>query len=298
MIARWRRQVAQSGAAGVELALLVIGAQLNSRPGWLVCAALTVLAGLFGWGVALRRRRAIADTPTSRIASAAQGYVELRGTGKPLAGEPLISRLRGMRCLWYSYQVEQRDGDRWKTIDSGESDASFLLDDGSGQCVVDVEGAEILTRHKETWTQADYRNTEWTLMVNDPVYVLGEFRTIGLGDVELDMRQDIGALLAEWKKDQPALLKRFDLNRDGVIDEKEWVLARQSARREVARMHREALAAPSLDTLRQPAGGQLYLISNHDPDKLARRYLWWSLWHLTVFFGALAALPMLWRGHV
>lgn len=296
MIVRWRREVAQSGAVGIELALLGLGAYLDTQIGWLACTALMLPASLFGWVFALRHRRAIADTPTSRIASAAQGYVELRGIGKPLDGEPLISRLRGIRCLWYSYTVEERDHDRnWKTIDSGESDASFILDDGTGQCVIDVDGAEILTRHKDCWTEGSYRNTEWTLLIDDRTYAIGEFRTIGGGSLELDARQDVSALLAEWKKDHSGLLKRFDLNRNGSIDVDEWALARQAARREVTRMHREARHAPEVNTLRRPASGQLYLLSNFDPDQLARRYLWWSVFHLAAFFAALAALPMIWR---
>jgi hypothetical protein len=298
MIIRLQRQLDQFANVGLQLILLAVGAKLDSRTGWLVCTALIVLVSLYAWVSSLRRRRAIVDTPTSRIASAAQGYVELRGVGKPLPGEPLLSRLRGLPCLWYEFIVEERTGsDKWRSIDSGTSDASFILDDGTGQCVIDVDGAEILTRHKEQWRAGSYRNTEWTLQIGDPTYALGEFRTIGGGNVDLDVRRDVDALLTEWKKDQPALLKRFDLNQDRTIDLEEWALARQAARREVARQHNEARAEPEVNTMRRPASGQHYLLSNFDPDQLARRYLWWSIFHLIAFFGALAALPMIWRHH-
>ena len=102
-------------------------------------------------------------------------------------------------------------------------------------------------------------------------------------------------LLAEWKKNQGELLHRFDLDNDGSLSLKEWELARQAARREVARLHREARNEADVNTLRRPATGQIYLLSNIDPDKLARRYLWWAAFHLAVFFGALAALPVIWR---
>jgi len=46
-----------------------------------------------------------------------------------------------------------------------------------------------------------------------------------------------------------------------------------------------------------PREGQLYLLTNIDPDKLARRYLWWAIFHLSVFFAALGALPWLWQHH-
>lgn len=298
MIVRLRREYGQFITSGTQLILIAVGLKLDSRGGWLACLGLMALVSLFAWLSALRRRRAIADTPTSRVASAAQGYVELRGRGRPLDGTPLVSHLTGLPCLWYRYRVERRSGDhKWQTVDSGESRASFLLDDGSGCCVVDVEEAELLTRHKETWTRDGYRNTEWKLLIGDPVYALGEFATLGAGGIELDARRDTGELLAEWKKDPPRLLKRFDLDGDGSIDLQEWALARRAARREVEKQHRAIRAAADIHLMRRPASGQLYLLSNFDPDLLARRYLGWSLFHLTVFFAALAALPGIWHGY-
>ena len=76
---------------------------------------------------------------------------------------------------------------------------------------------------------------------------------------------------------------------------KEWLLARQAARREVEKQHREARNEADVHTLRRPENGQLYLLSNLDPEKIARRYLWWAVFHLLVFFGALAATAWLWQ---
>ena len=230
------------------------------------------------------------------VARAAQGYVELRGTGRPLDDPPLLSHLTSLPCLWYRYQVEEKkSGDKWRVVSSGESDVALILEDGSGRCLIDVDNAEILTRHKESWTKGDYRYTEWKLLINDPLYALGEFRSIGGATLELDAGSDIKALLADWKNDQATLLRRFDLNNDGAIDIKEWSLARQAARREVDQLHRAARQEPDLHTLRCPSNGQLYLISNLDPDTITRRYLWWAIFHLAVFFAALGALPWLWQ---
>lgn len=297
MIVKLRREYGQFITSGAQLALLLIGAKTQSRPGWLVCAALLAAISLLAWASTLRRRRAIANTPTSRIASAAQGYVELRGSGAALDAPPLHSHLTALPCLWYRYQVEERSGsgEKWRTISSGESDVSFIIDDGSGRCVVDVEGAEILTRHKETWTKDDQRHTEWKLLAGDPIYALGEFRSIGGSTHELDARHDVGVLLDALKKDQASLHQRFDLNGDGQIDLQEWALARQAARREVDRLHREVRNAADVHTLRRPTSGQLYLIANLDPDRIARRYLYWATFHLALFFAALGALPWIWQ---
>jgi len=296
MIVSLRREYSQFITSGTQLLLLLVGAKLESRAGWLVCVGLMAAISLIAWLSTLCRRRAVADTPTSRIASAAQGYVELRGIGKPLDYPPLLSHLTSLPCLWYRYRVEEKSGsEKWHAVSSGESDVALILEDGSGRCLIDVDNAEILTRHKESWVKADYRYTEWKLLIDDPIYALGEFRSIGGATLELDAASDIKALLAEWKNDHSGLLKRFDLNEDGAIDVKEWSLARQAARREVEKAHREARSEADLNTLRCPTEGQLYLISNLDPDQIARRYLCWAIFHLAVFFAALGALPWLWH---
>jgi hypothetical protein len=271
--------------------LLFVGAKLESRSAWQVCLILMAVVSVFAWASLLRRRRALSDTPTSRIASAAQGYVELFGRGKPLDEPPLLSHLTALPCLWYRYLVQEQTSDgKWRTVNQGESEASFIIEDGSSRCVVDVEGAEILTRHKETWTRDGYRNTEWKLLIDDRVYALGQFRTISGGTQELDSHADIAGLLGEWKKNKPDLLKRFDLNADGTLDMQEWALARQAARRAVEKLHREVRNEADVHTLSCPPEGQLYLLTNIDPDKLARRFLWWAIFQLSIFFGSLAGL--------
>ena len=91
MILSFRKSYGQLITSGAQLVLFAIGAQAESREGWVACLALIAAISLCAWMSALRRRRAITDTPTSRIASAAQGYVELSGSGRPLDHPPLLS---------------------------------------------------------------------------------------------------------------------------------------------------------------------------------------------------------------
>ena len=280
--------------SGAQLALLAVGVLADFHELRIGSLSLLAVISLFAWVAALRRRRAIVDTPTSRIASAAQGVVELSGRGKPLE-PPLFSRLHGLPCLWYRYQLEEKQDNEWKIVAEEESDLSFILDDGSGTCVVDVEGAEILTKHQETRNSENHRMTEWKLLIGDLIYARGGFHTLGGGAVELDAREDVGNLLAEWKKDQANLLKRFDLNGDGLLDETEWNLARQAARREVARLHRELRNDADVHTLRRPGNDQPYLISNLDPQHLARRFLLRAAAHLVVFLTSLATMAWVWQ---
>jgi hypothetical protein len=266
-----------------------------SREVWIGCLALIALISLYAWGALLLRRRAIIDAPASRIASAAQGYVKLSGIGRPLDDSPLSSPLTSLPCLWYRYRLEEKNGSQWETTASDESGTPFIIEDGGERCVVDVEGAEILTRHEESWGGESYRKTEWKLLINDRIHVLGEFRTLGGGSADLDARRDQNELLSEWKRDRVALLKRFDLDGDGELDAKEWELARQAARREVSRMHREAREASDVHTLSRPRDGRRYLLSNIDPAQLARRHWRWSLVHLIIFLTALGAMPWMFQ---
>lgn len=288
MLVSLRRGYAHLVTSGAQLLLLLIGFRLHSRNAWLACLSIMAAISLLAWLSALNRLRTIRDTPTSRVASAAQGYVELAGRGRPF-GEPLLGKLSLLPCLWYRYRVELREsGNKWKTTDSGQSEDSFMLCDDTGACVVDPEQAEILTRHRDQWHDGDYRYTEWKLIENDSLYVIGEFRTQGGSSLEFDSRAELNALLAEWKQDMPALLKRFDLDNNGTLDMQEWMLARSAARREVAKTMREAQAQPDLNILGRPRDGRLFLVSNLTPDSLARRFLWWSWVHLAILFGALA----------
>ena len=116
--------------------------------------------------------------------------------------------------------------------------------------------------------------------------MLGEFSTLSGATIELDLKRDIGELLAEWKRNQPQLLEHFDLDRDGTISEKEWTLARSQAKREVRKTHNEIRTQPGTNILHKPRDGRLFLISNIDPEKLARRYRVWAWAHLAAFVGA------------
>ncbi|OGS92860.1 MAG: hypothetical protein A2061_02210 [Gallionellales bacterium GWA2_59_43] len=290
MLVRLRREYAQLVTSGAQLLLLFVGFQLESREGWLSTLSAMTLVSFFAWLSALYRLRMIRGTPTSKVASAAQGYVELIGRGRPFGDTPLISKLRLLPCLWYRYKIERRtDKDKWETVDSGESTDSFVLRDESGDCVIDPEHAEIVTKHRDQWTEGDYRYIEWKFIQDDSLYAIGEFRTHSVG-AEFDARAELNALLAEWKRDKSALHARFDLDTNGELDMQEWALARQAAKREIGKRRIEALAQPDIHLLGLPQDGKLFLISNFTPEKLSRRYLFWSWAHLAIFFSALGAI--------
>jgi len=124
----------------IHVVILGVAIQAESAEVWPF--ALLAMSGVsfFAWIANYRRYRYIHDLPTSRVASAAQGYVELTGRGQPFGDIPLLGRLTQLPCLWYRYKIEQRTSrNKWQTVDSGESDDTFMLRDDTGVCVVDGE---------------------------------------------------------------------------------------------------------------------------------------------------------------
>lgn len=86
-----------------------------------------------------------------------------------------------MAYCWYRYYVERKTSDdKWTHEDSGDSNEHFLLVDDTGQCVISPEGAEVLSKRKQTWEQNNYRYTEWLLLPKGILYAIGEFSTTSL----------------------------------------------------------------------------------------------------------------------
>jgi len=294
----------RTGYAGLvtsagHLLILLVAAKINQPAAWLAAFALIAALSLAVWASAYRRARVIADTPTSRIASAAQGYAEIYGRASS-GPEHLVQAKNGsLPCVWFHCVTYRRGSDnKWREISRQVSDTIFEVADGSGSCMVDPEHAEVITTHHRTWYEGDYKHVERQLFSGDSVYVLGEFATLGGAHTRLDVAADMRELLAEWKRDQPALLQRFDLDGDGAIDLQEWELARRAARREVERQHRELRLKSGVHVMRRPASGQLFLLSNLSPHQLKRRYQWWSIFHLATFFAASAAAAWMLLHHV
>lgn len=292
MLASLRRSYAgMLTSAGLQLVLLCAAFVFKTPMAWRVCLGLIALVSLAAWWSVFRRSRVLADTPLSAIATAAQGYVKIQGRGKPLAGLPLLAPSTGQPCLWYRLVTECQEDNRWVRSDTDESIASFLLEDGTGACVVDPEGADMLAKRKRMWDDGDYRYTLWTILEGDAIQAMGTFKTDSTSHVDASISEAVGDLLAQWKQHKPGLLKRFDLNEDGEIDMREWELARAQARREVLQQRQQAvLEHRDLHWLGAPKDGRLGLISALGEDELVKRYAFWVWAQALIFLCALATL--------
>jgi hypothetical protein len=269
--------------------ILAFAVQAESGRVWPYALLAMSLVSFCAWVANYRRYRQIHDLPTSRVASAAQGYVELFGRSEMLPGHPVTSRLTRQPCCWYHYEIEEKTSDnKWRTVDSGASVEQFLLIDDTGQCVVSPEGAEVLSQAHKCWNEDDRRYNEWLLLPKCELYAIGAFSTVSAAAAAAgDERADIGAMLTEWKSNSRLLHERFDLDKDGKISLKEWELARLQAQREVRRHHATMYTRGSEGThiLRKPADGRLFLLANEMPDRIGSRYRWWSWIHLVILIG-------------
>lgn len=251
--------------------------------------AVLSLGGLISWLGALKRHRVIADTPTAVLRSAAQGYVELTGTCRALADTELLRYGKAPPCLWYLATITEHRRNFGKSDTRTyieRSEECFLIEDGTGECVIDPEHAEVLSAHTTRWRDANLHYKVKYLLPGDALYAIGELRTLRAADGTLDRRADVSALLREWKKDRATLVRRFDTNRDGDVDLQEWQGAVASAEREVDARHREVRLEPGVHVMRAPRDARPFILSNRDPDELTQRFKWWAWFHLAVFVAA------------
>jgi len=248
---------------------------------WFASAAAALIGAAAAWAAfdALRRKRVVEDTPTARVRSAAQGYIELQGRAELIDGEPILGPLSGRTCTWFDYRIEHRErrgGDRrghhWVVVERGRSDHLFHLADDTGRCVVDPDGASVSPGHRATWYGAErrpgryhrddgtwwaralgglwhpYRYSEIRIEPGDPIYAIGHFTTHGSGAV-FDEAAAAGEKLREWKRDRAGLLARFDSDGNGQVDLAEWEAARAAAAQEARAEHRATGGPPAVDLL-------------------------------------------------
>lgn len=282
---QWRKLFEGLHLLVVQLGLLVFGLQgMNVKRlqgALMLMAALAVLA----WISNRRRYQAMGNTPVGRIASAAQGQMALTGTARAVENGMLICPGLEMRCLWYRVIVEERNRyanaeQQYRQTTTLQSDGGFLIDDGTGECFIDPDDADIHVAEKEVGEDQYHRYTAWMIYEGDPLYVVGEF--VSVRDAHIDIKTALAQKLNEMKRDQTTLLARFDRNGDGRIDASEWEHARASAEQEVLAELSEANAALPAHVMRKPRDGRPFMVAIGAADENTRRYRWQAWVHLAV----------------
>ena len=243
---------------------------------------------------AFRRFRIMDATATSKIRSAAQGHVELKGLGELMPGDSIQSPFSGRRCLWYHCTIDkkQRRGKRttWTNISDEISHHLFQIVDETGECIVDPDDAYVVPEIDQTWYGngperrnyppkrgklvaiglGGYRFRERLILPATQIYALGWFHTIHSEQATQAVAGEVESLVRDWKLQPARHLAEYDLDANGKIQKDEWKAVRSAARNQVLARIRNQKKEHHL--LRKPSDGRLpFLISTESEESLAGR---------------------------
>ncbi len=291
------------GLVTISLILTISGFRVNSN--FLVSAGFFILWITLSWKLfqSWKIKHLIADTPTSKLRSAAAGFVEIKG--RIYSPQPKVSPVSGAPCVFFRYRKEkyvtrgQRSG--WELIEIGEGMSDYcVLRDETGEIGINLKNAKffVTTAYTTHHTYKDMlygialspfssnvRYREEALQQGQSVYVLGTAKP-------LPKSISFGKFLSEVKKDK-SKMKKFDLNGDGNIDTEEWEKA-------LPQLHREYLAykqikgqASDLIVDLDKRNG-IFIVSNEKEETLLKRinlvipfYLAGSIVFLSLFLWSL-----------
>ncbi|UCB55228.1 MAG: hypothetical protein JSW45_01450 [Thiotrichales bacterium] len=227
---------------------------------WVLAVGLLIL--LYYGFFAFKRFRFMDATATSKIRSAAQGHVELKGLGEFMQNDVIVSPFSGDRCLWYHCTIDKkrRSGKRttWTSISNETSSHLFRMVDETGECIIDPDHAQVIPETDQTWygrsTEyrsqrppkktlislgiGDYRFRERLIRPATPLYALGWFRTVHSEPSDEYVSRQVEELVRQWKLQPQRYLSDFDLDQNGKIQQGEWKAVRAAARKQVlAKIH-------------------------------------------------------------
>ena len=267
--------------------------------------------------VAFKRFRYVDGTATSKIRSAAQGLVELKGLGEWLPGDSISSPFSQSRCVWYHCTIEKRkrSGKRttWTRISDERSSHMFRLVDDTGYCVVDPDDAHVIPEVDKTWYgnssearldapakaswihlggMGKYRFKERLIRPATSLYALGWFRTVYSNPSDEFVAKQVEDLVRQWKLQPERYLREFDLDQNGKIQKQEWKVIRSAARREVlaklASENREHHVLSCPEDKNRP-----YILSATEEEELVARKKFYAYASATTAFLLLSALVVM-----
>jgi len=261
--------------------------QLSTAEFWIGFTIVFLIAAYAFWRMVCwyQHSRLIQNTPTARIRSAAQGYIELIGQAKMMDGPFIVSPLSGTRCTWYHYKIEEKKRDydgkghlrsRWCLVKEHTSEDVFMIADDTDECAIDPDDAKVITRDTRVWHRNDIvpprRYTERTILEGEQLYAIGLFKSVASVE-DQTIRQQVSLKLREWKNDPNLLLHHYDTDRDGQISMQEWQKVRSDATLAVKRDIGQHAKMKQLSILRaSPHKRQPYILSTVPEHKLIARY--------------------------
>jgi hypothetical protein len=218
----------------------------------------------------------------------------------------------------------------WKVVNTVTSSRPFVIEDGSGSCLVSCAETDVERESPEVVeVGSNQRHKIWRLHSGDPLYALGYL--IRLTDDELmpqdkersaktaaglsgydrkkKVTENMMALLKLWKQDQRNLVARFDADGNGTVDWHEWEKAQATARElaekkfdtelNVVDSAPPASKAPSpadallekiTHKLVRPTDGRPLLIAKGTEKSRTTRKQWQTIFGLALFIGGVFGL--------
>ncbi|MGI9319411.1 MAG: GIDE domain-containing protein [bacterium] len=261
----------------------------------------------------VKRYRIMDGTPTSRIRSAAQGHVELKGLGEWMPNGEIHSPFSKRRCLWYHCSIDKRhrSGKRttWTNISDERSSHIFRLVDDTGDCIVDPDDAQVIPELDLTWyghsteyrargpekpsrfrfSMGSYRFRERLLLPASTLYALGWFRTVHSNPSSEFIAKQAEDLIKTWKIQPEKYLREYDLDQNGKIEKREWKVIRAAARKQVLnRLNNEKQEHHVISRPTNPR--QPYILSARTEEDLVTVKKWKTRFSVAGAFLAFTAL--------
>jgi len=206
---------------------------------------------------AFRRLRFVDGTATSKIRSAAQGHVELKGLAEWMKGDSFMSPFSNSRCVWYHCTIEKREKrgrrSRWTNISDERSTQLFRLVDDTGWCIIDPDHAHVVAETDHIWFGRDidcrrqvpaktkwprfntgnYRFHERLIRPATSLYALGEFSSYRSSASEEFISSQVEDLVRQWKQQPQRYLSAYDLDGNEMTRDSEWRAVNLAARKQL-----------------------------------------------------------------
>lgn len=239
---------------------------------YIIFGLILTFMGFRGFSHHFMLYRTIQNTPTVKLVSAPQGFVEITGQVIESPAGLQVCPASNTKCAWwryYKYELIHKDhkgNEDWQRVEEASSYHPIYVDDGTATChIAPIEATMYITRTSK-WEIAKqgkhYRYHEEFIFPAEKIYLLGSLETRNLTE-QPKSPEDI---ISEWQLDPPEFYNRFDQNKDCHLASDEWQAIKSAAQL--------AATASQQDTIEhkivKPLGKWPFIISTESETQLIR----------------------------